>query len=50
MTSENNAKKVIVNRKCEDCGGYELDNGVDDVCDCEEERDDDWFFDPDRDW
>ena len=24
------------NRQCQECGGYELDNGVDDVCDCEE--------------
>ena len=23
-----------MNRQCQDCGGYELDNGVDDICDC----------------
>ncbi len=22
------------NRQCQDCGGYERDNGVDDVCEC----------------
>lgn len=25
------------NRQCQYCGGYELDNGVDDVCLCLEE-------------
>lgn len=27
----------MINRQCEECGGYELDNGVDDLCYCEEE-------------
>ena len=26
------------NRQCQDCGGYELDNGVDDLCLCEEDE------------
>lgn len=25
-----------MNRQCEECGGYGLDNGVDDICDCDD--------------
>lgn len=28
----------MINRQCQECGGYELDNGVDDICDCEEDE------------
>ena len=27
----------MINRKCPDCGGYDLDNGVDDLCYCDDE-------------
>lgn len=27
------------NRQCQDCGGYDLNNGVDDVCECELDED-----------
>jgi hypothetical protein len=28
-------KRQQINHQCEICGGYELDNGVDEVCECE---------------
>ena len=38
-----------INRQCDECGGYELDNGVDDVCECDLYIEDDgaWIHDPD---
>ena len=27
---------TTLNRQCQECDGYELDNGVDEICDCED--------------
>lgn len=31
-----NSKNLHPNPQCLECGGYELDNGVDEVCECDD--------------